>query len=293
MSGARWNLGDFLVALRGVLGGDARPRRFVGLETGGQDYGRPDRASRARNDAGFISSRSLRGQAVRMASWRRRLPTRDVDIDASGCSFCELCANVCPTGSLLAERHDGGSLRLSLEPGRCTGCGACVALCPEKVITLAKAVEGKVDGHRTPCCCHAACFDLRDLRGTSSGGAVDGGPQSNGRLSPVVRARCERDMCRLPTRGRSLTPAGEARASAVRASTSSIHEYDATAAGKPRVVTVRATTWRSSSGDAPACKRHAARSIAQRLRHRPDRDTELHETACALVKRPRICGLRK
>jgi len=64
-----------------------------------------------------------------------------VTIDAAGCSACEVCGSVCPTGALRAERSDEGSLRVSVNPTSCTGCGACVAACPESVITLEKAAD--------------------------------------------------------------------------------------------------------------------------------------------------------
>jgi ferredoxin len=135
-------LENFVRELQGAIvaaGGALKP---AGKTTG-------DRIELREPPATMQALAALGAFEARLSEWRaggEGCPLGIVDIDASGCSFCELCANVCPTGSLLAERHDGGSLRLSLEPGRCTGCGACVALCPEKVITLAKAVEGKVMG---------------------------------------------------------------------------------------------------------------------------------------------------
>ncbi|MGD0983038.1 MAG: 4Fe-4S binding protein [Acidimicrobiales bacterium] len=62
-------------------------------------------------------------------------------IDAGGCSLCEVCVGICPTGALVSDQRGAGSLRLSVEFGRCTGCGACVSSCPEEVINLDKAVD--------------------------------------------------------------------------------------------------------------------------------------------------------
>jgi ferredoxin len=65
-----------------------------------------------------------------------------VTIDSAGCSLCEVCVGVCPTGALRAERNGAGLLRLSVDSGRCIACGACVTCCPEAVATLERAVDG-------------------------------------------------------------------------------------------------------------------------------------------------------
>ena len=67
-----------------------------------------------------------------------------VGIDAAGCSLCEVCVTVCPTGALEADRTGGRSLRLSFDPSRCTACEACVAACPERVVTLERALDSAV-----------------------------------------------------------------------------------------------------------------------------------------------------
>ncbi len=65
-----------------------------------------------------------------------------VSVDPAGCSLCEVCVSVCPTGALRADRNGAGLLRLSVDSGRCTACKACVVACPETVITLDRAVDG-------------------------------------------------------------------------------------------------------------------------------------------------------
>ncbi len=65
-----------------------------------------------------------------------------VSVDPAGCSLCEVCVSVCPTGALRADRNGAGLLRLSVDSGRCTACKACVVACPETVITLNRAVDG-------------------------------------------------------------------------------------------------------------------------------------------------------
>lgn len=64
-----------------------------------------------------------------------------VSIDAGGCSLCEVCVGVCVTGALRSEPNSAG-LCLSIDSGSCTACGACVASCPEKVVTVTRAVDG-------------------------------------------------------------------------------------------------------------------------------------------------------
>ena len=72
----------------------------------------------------------------------------------AGCLACELCAKVCPTGSLTALDH-GQSLELRQEPLLCTGCGLCVAHCPAACVSLEEngpALATTVCLQEYPCC---------------------------------------------------------------------------------------------------------------------------------------------
>ena len=53
-----------------------------------------------------------------------------VSIDESTCTACEMCATVCPTGSLRSDPSAPG-VRIEFDPRLCVGCGQCVTTCPE------------------------------------------------------------------------------------------------------------------------------------------------------------------
>lgn len=99
-----------------------------------------------------------------------------LDFNAGECTFCGACAEACPTGALLTERVpdwpwkaqiaasclslngtacrscqdacDAGAIRFTLMPGgkaqpvldqaQCTGCGACVFICPAQAVDVVR-----------------------------------------------------------------------------------------------------------------------------------------------------------
>ena len=72
----------------------------------------------------------------------------------AGCLACELCAKVCPTGSLTAVDH-GQSLELRQEPLLCTGCELCIAHCPAACLSIEEtgpALGQTLCLQEYPCC---------------------------------------------------------------------------------------------------------------------------------------------
>ena len=50
---------------------------------------------------------------------------------SEGCTGCNACGGVCPTGALGIQNGD-----LVFRPADCVGCGECVRVCPEDVLGL-------------------------------------------------------------------------------------------------------------------------------------------------------------
>jgi heterodisulfide reductase subunit A len=59
-------------------------------------------------------------------------------VDAERCKGHELCVQECPyTGAIAMTDYPDGARRAVVNPALCAGCGACVAVCPERAIDLA------------------------------------------------------------------------------------------------------------------------------------------------------------
>jgi energy-converting hydrogenase A subunit P len=62
-----------------------------------------------------------------------------VRLDA-GCTACEVCARVCPTGALKIG-ESAASWALMFQFSRCVGCGVCVEVCQPRVLRFAEAMS--------------------------------------------------------------------------------------------------------------------------------------------------------
>jgi ferredoxin-type protein NapF len=74
-------------------------------------------------------------------------PWTTVAVVGSGCLadrgiVCQACRDACPADAIRFPMGTGGVPRPSLEPGLCTGCGACVSVCPSGAITVEAAPVG-------------------------------------------------------------------------------------------------------------------------------------------------------
>lgn len=69
--------------------------------------------------------------------------TGSVEIDASVCTLCGQCAQICPTKAL-AEEYDGDTVAITFDANVCVNCAQCVSACPE-IEQGAITVVGRVD----------------------------------------------------------------------------------------------------------------------------------------------------
>jgi ferredoxin-type protein NapF len=59
--------------------------------------------------------------------------------------LCESCRDSCADGAIRFARAAGRVPVPEIAPDRCTGCGACVSVCPESAISGVPAVEALAD----------------------------------------------------------------------------------------------------------------------------------------------------
>ncbi|MBI2539755.1 MAG: 4Fe-4S dicluster domain-containing protein [Deltaproteobacteria bacterium] len=64
-------------------------------------------------------------------------PFAFADVEESGCTMCRSCVNVCPVH---AFRLEESASSLQFKHISCIGCGLCETVCPEKVISLKRAI---------------------------------------------------------------------------------------------------------------------------------------------------------
>ena len=69
-----------------------------------------------------------------------------IDMD-SGCTACEACARVCPTGAINIG-ESAVSWALLFQFSRCVGCGVCVEVCQPRVLRSAEAMSELSDARK-------------------------------------------------------------------------------------------------------------------------------------------------
>lgn len=67
------------------------------------------------------------------------LPTLDISI-GPGCTVCEACFRVCPTGAISITENPG-DWALLFQRDRCVGCAACMEVCQPRVLDSAAILE--------------------------------------------------------------------------------------------------------------------------------------------------------
>lgn len=63
---------------------------------------------------------------------------------SDNCTACGVCADACPTGSLMVE--EGGSYRVVFKHDTCIACGKCVQACPEGSIRMVRGLNTRLLG---------------------------------------------------------------------------------------------------------------------------------------------------
>lgn len=76
----------------------------------------------------------------RGSPWRIKAEVSAKCLSERGIS-CRSCGDVCDSRAIRFQLMTGGRAALKLETGFCTGCGACVAVCPVNAIQVKPPVQ--------------------------------------------------------------------------------------------------------------------------------------------------------
>lgn len=68
--------------------------------------------------------------------WDLQLSLADGCLAVEGVT-CRSCGDACPEGAIKFSPRIGGAAALIIEHAGCTGCGACISVCPRDVLSLA------------------------------------------------------------------------------------------------------------------------------------------------------------
>ena len=61
--------------------------------------------------------------------------------------FCRSCGDACPERAIRFEVKLGGVAALRIDEDACTGCGACISVCPRNVLSLKPASKQEAAAH--------------------------------------------------------------------------------------------------------------------------------------------------
>lgn len=76
-------------------------------------------------------------------------------IVAERCSGCDACIRICPEGALIRVKDSTGEMRYTSAPAGCTGCGLCRDICDEDAVELRKTSETLPDVALFPYTCRS------------------------------------------------------------------------------------------------------------------------------------------
>lgn len=80
------------------------------------------------------------------APWRLR-PTVGKGCFATEGVYCRSCGDACPERAIHFRATLGGRAEITIDPASCTGCGACVSVCPRSVVAIAPAPAAEEVAH--------------------------------------------------------------------------------------------------------------------------------------------------
>lgn len=91
-------------------------------------------------------------------------------IDAALCTGCDACLKVCPEAALMLIKADSGELSYHFNPAACTGCGLCVDVCEPDAISLHALSPGQPDLALDAFRCAACGVPVHVPQGAGQGG---------------------------------------------------------------------------------------------------------------------------